>query len=94
MAYAEMVLLVLVAIIGLVLLALAVSSGPVHHLHATSRDRTLPPAALTRVRTPQAPAPRTRTGRRHAATRCDHQADGWTRLMEPSGSGPSGDRRR
>ena len=86
MAYFEMILLVLVAMTGLVVLALVVSSRPVHHLHdthLTDRRPIDPPAPPMWHRTSatHSVAPRT-AGRHHGPTRCTRQAVEWARLMD------------
>ena len=86
MAYFEMILLVLVAMTGLVVLALVVSSRPVHHLHGshpTDRTPADPSATPSWRRTPSTPPSASRTAtRRHTAARCSRQAAEWARLMD------------
>ncbi len=62
MAYVEMVFLVLVSLTGLVLLALAVASGPVSHrsgTHAAARHFGGPPARPWSRSAPMTPGPGT-----------------------------------
>jgi hypothetical protein len=89
MAYFEMILLVAVALTGLILLALVVSSGPVSHrrtTHQRSRRTPGPPARPWSRSWPSGTAPVTRTAsRHHSASRCAYQGVDRSRLVDPSG---------
>ncbi len=84
-----MVILVLVAMAGLVLLALAVSSRPVSHLHDELLQpgrTTRPPARPWSQASPPTPLPATRAAtRRRTAMRCTRRDVDWSRLMETPG---------
>jgi hypothetical protein len=88
MVNVEMVLLVLMALVGLVLLALAVASGPVSHMdtHEGGGRRAPSPPARPWSGTPsmrRAPSPRRSVHDRRAAPGCTRSSD-WARLMEPT----------
>ena len=92
MAYFEMILLVLVTLTGLVLLALAVSTGPVSHLHPTHPRSRHGDGPTARHPSPISPlgtvaVPRTATSR-HRDTRRRHRGADWSRLMDGPGYRP------
>jgi hypothetical protein len=86
MAYFEVVCLVLVAMTGLVLLALAVASGAATrrvHPHLAVRHPDGPPARPWSRSAPESyPAVPATSARRHSAARCRRQRPDWSRLMD------------
>ena len=84
----EVVLMVLVAVTALVLLALAVSSGPVSHMDTREPEGgrvPSPPARPWSGTSPMrpVPSPRSPARRRRAAAGCTRSSTDWARLMEP-----------
>ena len=89
MAYVEMILLLMVALVCFVALALAVALSPVPHRQATHAGRPHtpgPPARPWSHAVPVAPVPAVRVAaRRRGASRCSHQTVDWNRLMDAPG---------